>query len=92
MAAQSLITNGAYRVMNAHGLLLYCCVGGVERWHDGRIARSMNASRVGVPMASRLAATIAPIESPQNNRIPPNDGEQALLLIVNVIRREGVAV
>ena len=92
MAAQSLITNGAYRVMNAHGLLLYCCVGGVERWHDGRIARSMNASGVSVPMASRSAATIAPIESPQNNRIPPNDGEQALLLIVNVIRREGVAV
>jgi hypothetical protein len=90
VAAQGLITSGAYRVMNAHGLLLYCCVGGVERWHDGRIARSMNTSGVGVPMAS--TATIAPIESPQNNRIPPNDGEQASLLIVNVIRREGVAV
>ena len=92
VAAQSLITKRAYRVMNAHGLLLYCCVGGVERRHHGCIARSMNASGVRVPMASRLAATIAPIESPQNNRIPPNDGEQTLLLIVNVIRREGVAV
>jgi hypothetical protein len=52
----------------------------------------MNASGVRVPMASRLAATIAPIESPQNNRIPPNDAEQASLLIVNVIRREAIAV
>jgi hypothetical protein len=45
VAAQSLITSGAYRVMNAHGLLLYCCVGGVERRHHGRIVRSMNANR-----------------------------------------------
>ena len=44
-----------------------------QRRRDGCIAGSMNAIGVGGPMASRSAATIAPIESPRSNRIPLTD-------------------